>query len=45
VRLPRSTAINETLQILFPNLEVVLRLVEQANGNRLSTLAFHNSVA
>jgi hypothetical protein len=31
---------NETLQVLFPNLEVVLRLVEQANGNRLSTLAF-----
>jgi len=34
---------NETLQVLFPNLEVVLRLVEQANGNRLSTLQFTNA--
>jgi hypothetical protein len=34
---------NETLQLLFPNLEVVLRLVEQANGNRLSTLQFTNA--
>jgi hypothetical protein len=31
---------NENLRILFPNVEVVLRLVEQANGNRLSELTF-----
>lgn len=31
---------NETLRILFPNIEVALRLVEQANGNRLSQLTF-----
>lgn len=29
---------NETLQVLFPNIEVALRLVEQGNGNRLSEL-------
>jgi hypothetical protein len=29
---------NESLQILFPNLEVVLRLVEEGDGNRLSEL-------
>lgn len=31
---------NEMLRILFPNVEVALRLVEQANGNRLSQLTF-----
>lgn len=31
---------NENLRILFPNVEVALRLVEQANGNRLSELTF-----
>ena len=31
---------NENLRILFPNIEVALRLVEQANGNRLSELTF-----
>lgn len=31
---------NENLRILFPNIEVALRLVEQANGNRLSELIF-----
>lgn len=31
---------NETLRVLFPNIEVALRLVEQANGNRLSELVF-----
>lgn len=29
---------NETVQVLFPNLEVVLRLVEEGDGNRLSEL-------
>lgn len=29
---------NENLRILFPNIEVALRLLEQANGNRLSEL-------
>ena len=29
---------NETLRILFPNIEVALRLVEQGDGNRLSEL-------
>lgn len=29
---------NEQLRVLFPNLEVAIRLVEQANGNRLSEL-------
>jgi hypothetical protein len=29
---------NNPLQVLFPNLEVVLRLVEEGNGNRLSEL-------
>jgi hypothetical protein len=29
---------NETLQVLFPSLEVVLRLVEEGDGNRLSEL-------
>mgnify|MGYP006268768925 CR=1 FL=1 len=29
---------NETLQVLFPNIELALRLVEQGNGNRLSEL-------
>lgn len=29
---------NENLRILFPNVEVALRLLEQANGNRLSEL-------
>jgi len=29
---------NENLRILFPNIEVALRLVEQADGNRLSEL-------
>jgi hypothetical protein len=31
---------NENLRVLFPNIEVALRLVEQANGNRLSELSF-----
>lgn len=31
---------NENLRVLFPNIEVALRLVEQANGNRLSELTF-----
>lgn len=31
---------NENLRILFPNVEVALRLLEQANGNRLSDLTF-----
>jgi hypothetical protein len=31
---------NENLRILFPNVEVALRLLEQANGNRLSELTF-----
>jgi phage-related protein len=30
---------NQQLRVLFPNLEVVLRLVEEADGNRLSVLA------
>jgi phage-related protein len=30
---------NQQLRVLFPNLELVLRLVEDGNGNRLSTLA------
>jgi hypothetical protein len=34
---------NENLRILFPNIEVALRLVEQANGNRLSELTFVTS--
>jgi hypothetical protein len=29
---------NENMRVLFPNVEVALRLVEQANGNRLSEL-------
>ena len=29
---------NETLRVLFPNIEVAIRLVEEANGNRLSEL-------
>jgi phage-related protein len=29
---------NETVQVLFPSLEVVLRLVEEGDGNRLSEL-------
>lgn len=29
---------NEQLRVLFPNLEVAIRLVEQANGNRLSEM-------
>lgn len=30
---------NQQLRVLFPNLEVVVRLVEEGNGNRLSVLA------
>ena len=30
---------NAQLQVLFPNLELVLRLVEEGDGNRLSVLA------
>jgi hypothetical protein len=29
---------NQTLQVLFPNVELALRLLEQGNGNRLSEL-------
>lgn len=29
---------NETLRVLFPNIEVAVRLVEEADGNRLSEL-------
>jgi hypothetical protein len=29
---------NENMRVLFPNIEVALRLVEAANGNRLSEL-------
>lgn len=29
---------NPVVQVLFPNVEVAIRLVEQANGNRLSRL-------
>lgn len=31
---------NDQLQVLFPNTEYALRLVEQAEGNRLSELTF-----
>lgn len=31
---------NENLRVLFPNIEIALRLVEQANGNRLSEMTF-----
>ena len=31
---------NETLRVLFPNVEVAIRLLEQSNGNRLSELTF-----
>lgn len=31
---------NDQLQVLFPNTEYALRLVEEANGNRLSELTF-----
>ena len=31
---------NQQFQVLFPNLEYALRLVEEANGNRLSQLTF-----
>lgn len=31
---------NDQLQVLFPNTEYALRLVEQADGNRLSELTF-----
>jgi hypothetical protein len=29
---------NQTMQVLFPNLEIVVRLVEEGEGNRLSEL-------
>lgn len=34
---------NNTLQALFPNTEVSVRLLEQANGNRLSELTLTNA--
>ena len=34
------TGENQQFQVLFPNLEYALRLVEEANGNRLSQLTF-----
>lgn len=30
---------NQSMQVLFPNLEIVVRLVEEGEGNRLSELA------
>lgn len=32
---------NNTLQILFPNIEIALRLLQSGDGNRLSRLTLH----